>query len=72
MGLMVSYRIGQTIGLPVGGFLAHPEKHWHQIFDSEFWHTYPFALPCFVGAGFAFFAVICGLLFVREVSPLLD
>jgi len=67
---MVTYRMGQTAGLPIGGFLAHPERHWRRTFDTEFWRTYPFALPCFVGAGFTFFAVICGLLFIREVNSL--
>ncbi|KAF8321239.1 MFS general substrate transporter [Clavulina sp. PMI_390] len=66
VGLMVSYRVGQIVGLPIGGFLAHPERHWSRIFDTAFWRTYPFALPCFVGAGVAFFAVGCGIFLLPE------
>lgn len=70
---MVAYRTGQTLGLPIGGFLAHPERQWPRFFDNEFWQRYPYALPCFVGAGIAFFAVFCGMIFVKEVrSPVLD
>ncbi|KAF8311040.1 MFS general substrate transporter [Clavulina sp. PMI_390] len=66
VGLILSYRIGQIVGLPIGGFLAHPERTWAKLFDGGFWRDYPFALPCFVGAGFAFFAVGCGMLFLPE------
>lgn len=64
--LMIAHRVGQIVGLPIGGFLAHPDRSWPNRFGGEFWRTYPFALPCFVGAGFAFFAVLCGSVFVRE------
>lgn len=66
---MVAYRTGQTIGLPIGGFLAHPERQWPRAFDNDFWRTYPYDLPCFVGAGTAFFAVFWGMIFVKEVRP---
>ncbi|KAF8310420.1 MFS general substrate transporter [Clavulina sp. PMI_390] len=66
VGLMVTYRMGQIVGLPLGGILAHPERHWPVIFDSTFWRRYPFALPCFVGAGFALFAVGCGIFLLPE------
>ncbi|KAF8321241.1 MFS general substrate transporter [Clavulina sp. PMI_390] len=66
-GLMVSYRIGQIVGLPIGGFFAHPERHWPGgVFESDFWQRYPFALPCFVGAGFAALAVLAGSFFLEE------
>ncbi|KAF8305973.1 MFS general substrate transporter [Clavulina sp. PMI_390] len=66
VAMMVSYRIGQIVGLPMGGFLAHPERHWPEMFDTSFWLTYPFGLPCFVGAGFAFVSVLGGMLFLPE------
>ncbi|KAG8688077.1 hypothetical protein FRC11_006107 [Ceratobasidium sp. 423] len=42
----VSYRLGQIIGLPLGGLLAHPERRW-KAFQTPFWNEYPFILPCF-------------------------
>lgn len=67
-GLTLTYRLGQIIGLPLGGFLAHPERHFPSIFSTPFWLYYPFLLPCLVGAGFAFLGVLLGLIFLKEVS----
>ncbi|KAH7103283.1 MFS general substrate transporter [Auriculariales sp. MPI-PUGE-AT-0066] len=63
-GIAMSYRVGQIIGLPLGGWLAHPERHLG--FTGQFWRTYPFALPCFVGAAFAVLTAIYGLIALRE------
>ncbi|KAG9093402.1 hypothetical protein FS749_014431 [Ceratobasidium sp. UAMH 11750] len=64
----VSYRLGQIIGLPLGGLLAHPERRW-KSFDTPFWHEYPFLLPCLVGASFAIISVGFGIVFVEETLP---
>ena len=61
------YRIGQVVGQPIGGFLAHPERHWPKTFAGKFWAKYPFSLPCFVGAGFAFSAVTYAAIVLKEV-----
>lgn len=66
-GLMISYRIGQTIGLPIGGYLSRPSGG---IFESPFWKEYPFALPCFVGAALTWCAVMAGTLLLVEVRSL--
>jgi MFS family permease len=66
--MSVSYRLGQTIGLPIGGLLAHPEKKY-PIFQAPFWEKYPFALPCFVGSGFALTAFVLGLFLLDETLP---
>ncbi|KAF8323817.1 MFS general substrate transporter, partial [Clavulina sp. PMI_390] len=59
--LTLTYRIGQIVGLPLGGFLAHPERHFpDSIFSSPFWLKYPFLFPCLVGAAIACGAVILG------------
>ncbi|KDQ12903.1 hypothetical protein BOTBODRAFT_404881 [Botryobasidium botryosum FD-172 SS1] len=67
-GLGITYRIGQIIGLPLGGFLSHPERTW-EIFRSPFWLMYPYALPCFVGAGSAAIFVFLGAAFLSETQP---
>lgn len=67
-GLGISFRTGQIIGLPLGGYLSHPERLNPVIFGGPFWAAYPFALPCFVGAGVTIIAVILGLVFIEEVN----
>ncbi|GAB1519007.1 hypothetical protein RhiTH_002072 [Rhizoctonia solani] len=64
----VSYRLGQIIGLPLGGLLAHPERRW-KAFQTPFWNEYPFLLPCLVGAGFSLISVLFGILFIEETLP---
>jgi len=65
----IAYCAGQILGQAFGGILAHPERHF-KLFDSPFWYRYPFALPCFVGAGYAAFWAITGFLTLRETVPL--
>ncbi|KAG9122868.1 hypothetical protein FRC07_000572 [Ceratobasidium sp. 392] len=64
----VSYRLGQIVGLPLGGLLAHPERRW-KSFDTPFWREYPFLLPCLVGASFAIISVGFGIVFIEETLP---
>ncbi|PVF98388.1 MFS general substrate transporter [Serendipita vermifera] len=67
--ISMAYRIGQIIGQPVGGVLAHPEKMFPKVFGGSFWRAYPYALPCFVGAGYAFLIAVLGSLILRETLP---
>lgn len=69
-GLTLSYRLGQIIGLPLGGFLSHPERHAPVLFGGPFWRAYPFVLPCLVGAAFASISVLLGCVYLEEVSQL--
>ena len=62
----ISYRIGQTIGQPIGGLLAHPERNF-SLFQSQFWYDYPFSLPCFVAASFAAVSVVLAYFNMKEV-----
>jgi len=64
----VAYRMGQIVGQPISGFLAHPERHWPRLFAGKFWAKYPFSLPCFVGAGFALCAVAYAAIVLKEVG----
>ena len=64
--LQIAYRMGQIVGQPLGGLLSHPERNI-PYFDTPFWNEYPFALPCFVSAGFAIFTLIYGALVIEEV-----
>lgn len=62
----VAYRTGQVLGQPVGGALAHPERRFPELFDTEFWRKYPYALPCFVGAAYALVCAFVGQLVLKE------
>lgn len=55
------------MGQPLGGLLAHPERHW-SIFRTPFWLRYPFALPCFGAAIVAFVMSAIGYFVLHEVS----
>jgi hypothetical protein len=50
--------------------LSSPSERHFSLFSGKFWRAYPFALPCFVGAGFAISAVIVGSIFLKEVRNL--
>ncbi|KIJ40985.1 hypothetical protein M422DRAFT_780621 [Sphaerobolus stellatus SS14] len=65
---LLAHKFGQIIGLPLGGLLAHPERHF-SMFRNEFWNNYPFALPCFVTGGFVIFSVILGYIYLPETAP---
>ncbi|GJJ06655.1 hypothetical protein Clacol_000850 [Clathrus columnatus] len=66
--LTIAYRVGQIVGLPLGGILAHPERNF-PIFRSKFWISYPFALPCFVASGFAIIIVFLTYFVLEETLP---
>jgi MFS family permease len=66
--LTFSYRLGQIIGLPIGGIFAHPERNF-PIFRTPFWEYYPFALPCFIGATVAIVGTLLGFILLDETLP---
>lgn len=64
--MSISFRLGQIVGQPVGGGLSHPEKRWPRLFGNPFWRSFPYALPCFVGAAYAVITVIVGQIVLKE------
>ncbi|KIJ39943.1 hypothetical protein M422DRAFT_98384, partial [Sphaerobolus stellatus SS14] len=60
------FRFGEIIGLPLGGFLARPGRHF-SMFRNKFWKNHPFTLPCFMVGGFVIFSVILGYIYLPEV-----
>lgn len=73
-GLTVAYRVGQIIGLPIGGYLAHPEINFPRVFGEEgiigfggFWKRWPYVLPCVVGGTGTIAIVIVGYFVLEEV-----
>ncbi|KAG8693332.1 hypothetical protein FRC09_010578 [Ceratobasidium sp. 395] len=66
--LQIAYRIGQLVGLPLGGLLAHPEQRFG-LFNTPFWAEYPYLLPCLVGAVIGLLAIIPGVFCLEETLP---
>ena len=66
-----TYKVGQILGQPIGGLLAHPDQSF-AIFDNEFWRTYPYAFPCLFSSSIALLAVIAGCFTLNEVRNLSD
>lgn len=58
------------LGPAMGALLADPAKQYPSIrfFQSSFFKTYPFFLPCGVAAGLAFAASLMVLVCFNEVS----
>lgn len=58
--LSVTWSAGCVLGPMLGGSLLHPAERWPTSPFNNFWfRTYPYALPCMVGASFG----LCALLF---------
>lgn len=63
----MAYRLGQVVGHPLGGYLAHPERHWSYFRHSAFWSEYPFVLPGFVASAMTAVVVVLGVFWIEEV-----
>ncbi|KDQ13841.1 hypothetical protein BOTBODRAFT_33279 [Botryobasidium botryosum FD-172 SS1] len=64
----LAYRTGQIVGLPMGGLLTHPARHY-ALFKAEFWIAYPFALPCIVAAVVALISALLCFITLPETLP---
>lgn len=52
----------------VGGQLYKPATRMPFLFDQPFWQDHPYALPCFMAAGFAFTCAIIAFFYLEEVG----
>lgn len=67
--ILVIYR-NSTQGPLIGGLLSRPHEKYPELFDTEFWRTYPYFLPCACSSLICLAAaVVVGLLF-EEVRSL--
>ncbi|KAI5122012.1 hypothetical protein M0805_008004 [Coniferiporia weirii] len=64
----IAFKVGQILGQPLGGLLSHPARTI-AFFDTPFWRTYPFALPCFIAAAFALASTVWAYFVLEETSP---
>ncbi|KZP16700.1 MFS general substrate transporter [Athelia psychrophila] len=68
MALMpVVWSTGATVGPILGGWLSNPYERFPSTFGRfEFWKTYPYALPCFVVAGYCISSFLLAFFFLDE------
>ncbi|PPQ65541.1 hypothetical protein CVT26_000498 [Gymnopilus dilepis] len=68
MALMpVVWSTGAIIGPILGGVLSNPYERFPGIFGgAEFWKAYPYALPCFVVAGYCMITFLLAYFFLDE------
>jgi MFS family permease len=64
--MQIFYRMGQIVGQPLGGFLAHPERHFPFLRGIAFFEKYPFELPCIVAAVLCMMAVVIAIFRLPE------
>ncbi|GAA5906508.1 hypothetical protein JCM6882_004454 [Rhodosporidiobolus microsporus] len=65
--LPLAWSLGSVIGPLLGGYLSHPATNFPSLFGhSRFFLTYPYALPCLVGALFPLAGAVIGFLFLDE------
>lgn len=60
---------GSTIGPMLGGYTSHPAERFPRLFNSPFWASNPYFLPCVVAAAFAFICSFIALVFLKETKP---
>jgi hypothetical protein len=52
----------------IGGQFTKPATRMPLLFDKPFWHDHPYALPCFIAAGFSFICAIVAFFYLEEVG----
>ena len=65
--MQIATRVGQAAGQCLGGLLSHPEKNI-KLFDTPFWHQYPFALPGLAAGAIGTLTWLYSAFSLREVS----
>ncbi|KAL0945400.1 hypothetical protein HGRIS_000894 [Hohenbuehelia grisea] len=61
---------GTTLGPLIGGAFARPALRWPETFGRlQFFHDYPYFLPCAIAGFFSVFSFIVCLVLLRETLP---
>ncbi|KAF9458660.1 major facilitator superfamily domain-containing protein [Collybia nuda] len=61
--------LGSIIGPLIGGALSNPAIKYPKYYNNSFLRTYPYFLPCFIAAIFAFFGVFLACISLEETLP---
>ncbi|KXN64879.1 MFS general substrate transporter [Conidiobolus coronatus NRRL 28638] len=58
--------LGNALGPVIGGFLVSPAKKLPYFFDTPFWNTYPYFLPCLAAGSINVLAAILSFYYLGE------
>ncbi|KAH9948661.1 MFS general substrate transporter [Amylocystis lapponica] len=61
--------VGYVVGPLIGGTFANPATQFPVLFDSPFWHAYPYLLPCLITSGGALVAALLAVFVLEETLP---
>ncbi|KAK9686906.1 hypothetical protein K7432_014981 [Basidiobolus ranarum] len=65
--LPLMWGVGSIIGPTLGGLLSQPADQYPSLFGQwEFFHTYPYFLPCFVSSLLSLFGLIVAYFYLEE------
>ncbi|KIJ52561.1 hypothetical protein M422DRAFT_58696 [Sphaerobolus stellatus SS14] len=59
--------LGGIIGPLIGGTFSHPDQHWPQYFDTNWFRVHPYFLPCLICSILSFTAAMFGIRSLEEV-----
>lgn len=62
--------VGFAVGPLIGGTFANPAEQFPEWFDTAFWRTYPYFLPCFITALVALVAIFLAVFVLEETHPI--
>ncbi|KAL8289976.1 hypothetical protein RQP46_002915 [Phenoliferia psychrophenolica] len=68
--LPLAWSLGSIIGPIIGGYLSNPATNYPAVFGHiQFFISYPYALPCLIGALFPLAGTLAGFFMLEETLP---
>ncbi|KAH9816226.1 major facilitator superfamily domain-containing protein [Melampsora americana] len=69
--LPLSYAMGSTVGPLLGGYLSQPAERFPNTWfgRTQFWHDFPWVLPCFVASIIPLVSCVLGYVYLEETLP---
>jgi len=61
--------LGYAVGPLIGGTFANPAIEFPQWFDTPFWRSYPYLLPCLITSVGALVAILLAVFVLEETHP---
>jgi len=61
--------MARLVAPAIGGFLALPAQKYPRIFKDTIFETFPYFLPCFIGAVLTFICILLVMFYVDETLP---
>ncbi|EJT99757.1 MFS general substrate transporter [Dacryopinax primogenitus] len=67
--ISLMWAVGVIVGTSVGGTFSRPAEQFPRIFDTPFWRTNAYLLPCLIAACISTVACLSAITFLRETHP---